>query len=339
MTNEDVKLTVGWIGRHTPKGAGAGGRDAAILDIAQDLLLRDLHEKGALEALVFKGGTALRKLYAGNQGRFSLDLDFSLATPADAETVVLDLVSSIDGRRIGPFTYGVSERRGKWSVTVASAFNNADSSLSSKLDVSPPVWLDPMRRGWVPMPVHATYGPRPLPAIQVVRIEENLAEKISRLNRTTTARDMYDLAWIAKHQREVGGLDRDLVRRLAVLKIWVDANGLAAADTAWKPGHEPRAFDPAVRRRAHRASRSQRPRSPCGSAAGPAPHFTGCAPLAAKEAGDEPGYEEGVHHDNECDENESNASRDYFCAQQEGASGCQQRRGPGRRARCPPQDR
>ena len=27
-------------------------------------------------------------------------------------------------------------------------------------------------------------------------MEENLAEKISRLNRTTTARDMYDLAWI-----------------------------------------------------------------------------------------------------------------------------------------------
>ena len=40
------------------------------------------------------------------------------------------------------------------------------------------------------MPVHATYGTRPLPALQVVRMEENLAEKISRLNRTTTARDM-----------------------------------------------------------------------------------------------------------------------------------------------------
>ena len=33
------------------------------------------------EHLVFKGGTSLRKLYAGNQGRFSLDLDFSVANP------------------------------------------------------------------------------------------------------------------------------------------------------------------------------------------------------------------------------------------------------------------
>jgi Nucleotidyl transferase AbiEii toxin, Type IV TA system len=80
---QDITVTVGWIARHTPKGAGAGGREAAILDIAQDLLLRDLHDSGALDALVFKGGTALRKLYAGNQGRFSLDLDFSLAVPAD----------------------------------------------------------------------------------------------------------------------------------------------------------------------------------------------------------------------------------------------------------------
>jgi Nucleotidyl transferase AbiEii toxin, Type IV TA system len=141
----------------------------------------------------------------------------------------------------------VSERRGKWSVTVAGRFNERDATLSSKLDVSPPVWwLDPAQRGWVAMPVHATYGSRPLPELQVVRMEENLAEKISRLNRTTTARDMYDLAWVAQHQRDIGGLNTDLIRRLAVLKIWVDANGLGGANAVWKPGHEPRAFDPSV---------------------------------------------------------------------------------------------
>jgi hypothetical protein len=67
---------------------------------------------------------------------------------------------------------------------------------------------------------------------------------ISRLNRTTTARDMYDLAWVAQHQRKLGGLDTDLIRRLAVLKIWVDARGLGGTNAAWKPGHEPRDFDP-----------------------------------------------------------------------------------------------
>jgi hypothetical protein len=94
------------------------------------------------------------------------------------------------------------------------------------------------------MPVHATYGSPGLPELQVIRLEENIAEKISRLNRTTTARDLYDLAWLATHQRDIGALDTTLIRRLAILKIWVDANGLATANIRWKPGHEPRAFTP-----------------------------------------------------------------------------------------------
>ena len=245
MTGDRINITDGWIARHTPKGAGSGGRDAAIIDIAQDLILRELHTRGALKAIVFKGGTALRKLYAGNNGRFSLDLDFSLArADDDPDAVVLELIEHIDGTTIGPFTYGVSERRGKWSLTVTSRYSSDDPTLSSKLDVSPPVWIDPVERGWVPMPVHATYGLPALPSLPVIRIEENIAEKISRLNRVTTARDMYDLAWLANHRREFGGLDTTLIRRLAVLKIWVDANGVSGANAHWTPGHEPRDFNP-----------------------------------------------------------------------------------------------
>jgi hypothetical protein len=84
-------------------------------------------------------------LYAGNQGRFSLDLDFSVADPtSDAGTVVLQLVSDIDGTTIGPFTYGVTQRRGKWSLTIQSPFGADESTLSSKLDISPPPWLEPV---------------------------------------------------------------------------------------------------------------------------------------------------------------------------------------------------
>ncbi len=62
-------VTAGWLARHTP--SGPGGRYAALIDIAQDLLLARLHQQGVFEHLVLKGGTALRKLYAGNAGRFS----------------------------------------------------------------------------------------------------------------------------------------------------------------------------------------------------------------------------------------------------------------------------
>lgn len=245
MTSGPINLTLGWVGRHTPPGAGVDGRRAAVIDIAQDLLLRELQVRGVLDALVFKGGTSLRKLYAGSQGRFSLDLDFSVAEPtADADTVLLDVIGEIDGLHVGPFAYGVTERRGKWWLTIDSDLSTEESGLSSKLDISPPPWLVPVRRGWVAMPVHRTYGDPALPELQVIRLEENIAEKVSRLNRTTTARDLYDLAWLATHQRDVGALDIDIIRRLAVLKIWVDAHGVSSSTCAWLPGHEPRPFDP-----------------------------------------------------------------------------------------------
>lgn len=42
-----------------------------MVDIAQDLLLKHLHEIGILDSVALKGGTAIRKLYAGKEGRFS----------------------------------------------------------------------------------------------------------------------------------------------------------------------------------------------------------------------------------------------------------------------------
>ena len=38
--------------------------------------------------------------------------------------------------------------------------------LASKIDVSPAVWMNPVERSWVPMPVHQAYGGPPLPALQ-----------------------------------------------------------------------------------------------------------------------------------------------------------------------------
>ncbi|MGP8151257.1 MAG: nucleotidyl transferase AbiEii/AbiGii toxin family protein, partial [Acidimicrobiales bacterium] len=69
------------------------------------------------------------------------------------------------------------------------------------------------------VPIHSRYG-GPLPQLPVVDLAENVAEKISRLNRRSPARDAYDLVWVA---RTPGlDLDRSLIRRLAVVKAWVD---------------------------------------------------------------------------------------------------------------------
>ena len=240
-----LNIQPGHIARHTPQGAGSQGREAAIIDIAQDLLLRHLHEKGVLSYLVFKGGTALRKLYAGNAGRFSLDLDFSIAKIGDSEDeILLRVIECIENLSIGPFSYSVSERRGKWFLNFTHPFSIDSNILKSKIDITPPPWITPIEKEWVPMPIHASYGEPKLPKLTTVRLEENIAEKIARLNRTTPARDLYDLRWIMTNANISGKLDLALIRRLAVLKIWCDSHGISADGAYWKPGHEAFQFDP-----------------------------------------------------------------------------------------------
>ena len=210
-----------------------------MIDIAQDLLLTDLHAGGVLDDLAFKGGTALRKLFAGNAGRFSTDLDFSVRSPAEDMGAVVELLTeAIAGTRSGPFLFGIRHRRGKPHVTIQSDLGKVET-LTCKLDVTPPPWLPSERRAWVPMPIHAHYA-GPLPQLNVIRIEENIAEKIARLNRRTPARDAYDLIWIMRNRRVLGrGLDVGLIRRLAVMKVWVDTNGLEGAIHRWSAAHEP----------------------------------------------------------------------------------------------------
>lgn len=108
MTGEyDIGIQPGHIARHTPRNAGAQGREAAVVDIAQDLLLRRLHDEGLLDGVAIKGGTAIRKIYAGSEGRFSLDLDFSVTEVGqDRDEAALSFAAAVDGLRVGPFEYG-----------------------------------------------------------------------------------------------------------------------------------------------------------------------------------------------------------------------------------------
>lgn len=225
-----IQITTGWLARQTPQGPG--GRQAALIDIAQDLLLTRLHQRGVFDHLVFKGGTALRKLYAGNAGRFSTDLDFSVRTPADALESVAELLrSEIDGRNIDGFTYFIEDHRGRAQVKYETPLGSV-GNLTTKLDIGPAPWLPPGERSWVRLPIHAAYE---LPvSIPVMALAENMAEKVARLTRRTPARDVYDLAWIASTSPH-SGFDRATVRRLAVLKNWVDQYGLSSPPATWKP--------------------------------------------------------------------------------------------------------
>lgn len=221
-----TRVTEGYLVRHY-QGV-KGGRDAALLDIAQDHALHLLHAAGLFDqGLVFKGGTALRKFRAGNAGRFSTDLDFA----APDEELALSVLQALDGVEADGFRFAIENlgddgRRG--DLRVDTPFGSPQ--LGAKVELArhalslTPETLDPVQ-----LPIHGRYdfALRPTP---VVRVEEAVAEKLARYRRVTLARDLYDLQWFAT----AGAMDTELVRRLWVLKVYrdvvVDGRGIKPID-------------------------------------------------------------------------------------------------------------
>ena len=54
ITFENERITEGHIARHTPIGGGAPGREAAIIDIAQDFLLAYLEDAHLMDEVPFR---------------------------------------------------------------------------------------------------------------------------------------------------------------------------------------------------------------------------------------------------------------------------------------------
>lgn len=209
-----TRITEGHLVRHY-QGV-KGGRDAALLDIAQDHALFHLNELGLFrKGLVFKGGTALRKFRSGNSGRFSTDLDFATSDPE----LAIEVLAALDGTEVGGFTFGIltPDDNGRRAVlSVSTPFGTP--RLGAKIEIARHApTLEPEVRDSVRLPIHALYDFEPV-ALPVVRAEEAIAEKLARFGRVPLARDLYDLYWYAK----AGAFDEALVRRLWILKTYRD---------------------------------------------------------------------------------------------------------------------
>src|SRR6266513_2982974 len=80
----------------------SGLRDIMIAEkeVVLTFLLQLLSERGILNRLAFKGGTCLRKIFIGSQGRFSTDLDFTGIEEHDHEEIILNMMQKFeDGRQ------------------------------------------------------------------------------------------------------------------------------------------------------------------------------------------------------------------------------------------------
>ncbi len=207
-----MRITEGYLSQHFQ--GRFGGRDPALLDIAQDHALALLHEQGVFDLdVVLKGGTALRKCRADNAGRFSTDLDFAV----EDETTAALVLDTLDGAEVDGFGFALQNRDGdrRADLVVDTPFGRP--GLGAKIDLSTRgLWLPAAREPLVPLPIHKRYD-IVLPSIPVMALEEQIAEKLARYRRASLARDLYDLAWCAERT-----FDEPLVRRLWVLKCFFD---------------------------------------------------------------------------------------------------------------------
>jgi predicted nucleotidyltransferase component of viral defense system len=212
----------------------SGLRDIMIAEkeVVLTFLLQLLSERGILDRLAFKGGTCLRKMFLGTQGRFSTDLDFTGIADHDHEEVILAMMEAFEQ----PF-YGIqfaipdegyyeTQDGMSWGVNPTYAHQwNASGVSEVKLQISrrETPTLPTERR---PQLEQSYFKLLPFVPAQIIclALEEILAEKIRACYQRNKARDIFDLGVFATRP-----LNQPLLRRLVVLKLWQAQDSFDAA--------------------------------------------------------------------------------------------------------------
>jgi len=149
------------------------------------------------DELVFKGGTALQKVYALN--RFSIDLDFTLKDiDFDLQTLFKKIVSDFNN-----FGLKVEMKKLKKGVSESIVlkiqgplYDGTERSLSSlRIEIS---LREKIILGFDAKEIVPVYSDIQPYIIAVMKLEEILAEKIRTILTRTKARDLYDLWFLIK---------------------------------------------------------------------------------------------------------------------------------------------
>jgi predicted nucleotidyltransferase component of viral defense system len=227
--------------------AESGLRDIMIAEkeVVLTFLLQLLSERSMLDRLAFKGGTCLRKMVIGSQGRFSTDLDFTALEEHDHETVILNMMAAFEQPfhdiqfTIPDDSYYETQDGLSWGVnpTYTHAWNGSGES-EVKLQISrreiPTLAME--RRPQCEQSYFRLLPFAPA-AINCLALPEIIAEKIRACYQRNKARDIYDLGMFATKP-----LDQPLIRRLVVLKLW-QARDTFDPERLMKKFEEGRAFD------------------------------------------------------------------------------------------------
>jgi len=170
-------------------------------DYAISCFLKALYESRLGESLVFKGGTALKKVYFPETWRLSHDLDFTSVGGIDGEDIRPGLQTVFEAVAAG---HGLTMSLGSFHVTPSSVLaeigfrgpldypNNLDLdiSLDEKL-VLEPEWVR----------VVTGYPDVPEFNVKAYQLREILVEKMRSLMQRTRSRDYYDV-WRLLSERD-----------------------------------------------------------------------------------------------------------------------------------------
>src|SRR6202050_2591694 len=203
----------------------SGLRDIMIAEkeVVLTFLLQLLSERGILDRLAFKGGTCLRKMFIGSQGRFSTDLDFTGIEEHDHEDIILEMMRAFEQPfhgiqfAIPDGSYYETQDELSWGVNPTYAHDwNASGVSEVKLQISrrETPTLPTERR---PQIEQSYFKLLPFAPTEIIclALPEILAEKIRACYQRNKARDIYDLGVFATRP-----LAQALIRRLVVLKLW-----------------------------------------------------------------------------------------------------------------------
>jgi predicted nucleotidyltransferase component of viral defense system len=203
--------------------ARSGARDIGNVEIDVILthLLQLFMEKGVMDHLAFKGGTMLRKMVFGPRGRLSTDLDFTCRTDIGVDDLMMMMLEALSA----PY-HGLSfrfDRDRDWYLTDDGCAANPvcfhdDNARGVKIKLQVSTREKPVMPVAPAAQIDQEYfrllGFTPA-AIPSLAFEEVVAEKIRAASQRSKIRDLHDLAEIGNRP-----LNRDLIRALAVLKLW-----------------------------------------------------------------------------------------------------------------------
>lgn len=169
--------------------------DVVEKDYVNSWILHAIFTSGLQNALVFKGGTALSKLYFPRVWRFSEDLDFT-ATGTISENVLAEALgdtSSTSG--IGFSIKSFFANPGYIQIKVQyEAILGQKNTTSLDVSLQEPI-LTPVQS------LIYQYEDIPTSSIKAYSIEEILVEKLRSLFQRARARDYYDLFFLLEKQK------------------------------------------------------------------------------------------------------------------------------------------